>query len=211
MGRATYDGPPGQDVKEPFQVCEPPSDGHDGFVEEAGVVLKGFAKPRGEVHRDGDWHRSVHIWVVHPASQQLVLQKRSMSKDTHPGLWDVSSAGHITGSDDVSLTAIRELEEELGLEGFSAEQLSLLFVCIADNTSDTVKDREYQWVYLLEVTDIQRLSGMDFGSSEVDAVKLLPVADYQRGLAEKDATLVPRPLHYQQRFFATLQQRFAAA
>ncbi len=23
----------------------------------------GLAKPRGEVHRDGDWHGALHIWV----------------------------------------------------------------------------------------------------------------------------------------------------
>jgi len=208
MSRATYEGPPGQDVKEPFQVCSPPSEGHNGFVDPSEVVLKGFTKPRGDVHRDGDWHRSVHIWVVHPPSKQLLLQQRSMSKDTHPGLWDVSAAGHITGDDEVGLTAIREMEEELGLEGFSIDNLTLLFVAIADNSKETIKDREYQWVYLLEVDDERRLTEADFGASEVEGVKLVPIQHYHRGQLEGEGSLVPRPPHYTQRFFDILARRY---
>ena len=38
---------------------------------------------------------------------QVVLQQRSKHKDTHPGLWDVSAAGHITGDDEVVTTGVR--------------------------------------------------------------------------------------------------------
>lgn len=39
---------------------------------------------------------------------------RSEFKDTNPGRWDVSSAGHITHGDGSLDTAKKELEEELG-------------------------------------------------------------------------------------------------
>jgi len=59
--RAVYEGPAGQDPAELFELCEPPCDAHDGFVEE--VKRTGVFKQRSLVHRDGDWHRSVDIWV----------------------------------------------------------------------------------------------------------------------------------------------------
>ena len=59
--RAVYEGPPGQDPAELFELCESPPAGHGGFVTE--VPRTGVFKQRALVHRDGDWHRSVDIWV----------------------------------------------------------------------------------------------------------------------------------------------------
>ncbi len=46
---------------------------------------------------------------------QILLQKRSEEKDSYPGCYDISSAGHIPAGVDFLPSAIRELEEELGL------------------------------------------------------------------------------------------------
>jgi len=70
--------------------------------------------PRGEVHAQGLRHRAVHILVFDP-SGPLYLQKRSMSKDTHPGKWTSSASGHVDWGEDYGPAARRELAEELGL------------------------------------------------------------------------------------------------
>ncbi len=72
-------------------------------------------KTRGEIHALGLMHRSVHILVFNSAGD-LFLQKRSMSKDNDPGLWDSSAAGHLDSGEDYHSCAIRELGEELGIE-----------------------------------------------------------------------------------------------
>jgi isopentenyl-diphosphate delta-isomerase type 1 len=69
---------------------------------------------RREVHRDGDKHRAVHVLVFNSRGE-VFLQKRSMSKDTHPGVWDSSSSGHLDSGEDYDVCAIRELCEEIGL------------------------------------------------------------------------------------------------
>lgn len=46
---------------------------------------------------------------------QLLLQKRSAEKDSFPGRFDTSSAGHIQAGDEPEESAIRELHEELGI------------------------------------------------------------------------------------------------
>eukprot|EP00580_Thalassiosira_gravida_P006698 CAMPEP_0201639400 /NCGR_PEP_ID=MMETSP0493-20130528/19214_1 /ASSEMBLY_ACC=CAM_ASM_000838 /TAXON_ID=420259 /ORGANISM="Thalassiosira gravida, Strain GMp14c1" /LENGTH=256 /DNA_ID=CAMNT_0048112785 /DNA_START=292 /DNA_END=1062 /DNA_ORIENTATION=+ len=86
----------------------------------------GKVKERGRVHVDGDWHRSVQVWIVQKDESQreggdeeeekvrVLLQRRSPYKDTHPNLLDVSCAGHVNAGDDVLDTTIREMEEELG-------------------------------------------------------------------------------------------------
>lgn len=65
--------------------------------------LAGHSKPRSEVHRDGDLHRSTHIWVLSAASTpaRLLMQLRSANKDTFPVRHPVytsfnASADHLT-------------------------------------------------------------------------------------------------------------------
>jgi isopentenyldiphosphate isomerase len=58
-------------------------------------------------------HRSVHVLVV--GSGGLLLQKRSMSKDTQPGRWDTSVGGHVGFGQGYEEAARREAGEELGL------------------------------------------------------------------------------------------------
>ncbi|KAG4201867.1 hypothetical protein ERO13_A05G304350v2 [Gossypium hirsutum] len=65
----------------------------------------GGSKPRGDVHRDGDYHKAVHVWIFTESTQELLLQKRADCKDSWPGLWDISSAGHISSGDSSLITA----------------------------------------------------------------------------------------------------------
>ncbi len=71
--------------------------------------------PRGEVHRLKLRHRAVHI-LVYNRRGELFLQQRALWKDDFPGVWDSSSAGHVTAGDGMDETALREVAEELGVE-----------------------------------------------------------------------------------------------
>lgn len=78
----------------------------------------GIVKERGVAHREGALHGTVHIWIVREnekSGYDVLLQKRSANKDSHPGCYDISSAGHISAGDEVMESALRELWEELGL------------------------------------------------------------------------------------------------
>lgn len=44
------------------------------------------------------------------------MQKRSDNKDSDPGCYDISSAGHIPAGSDYIPSAVRELKEELGVD-----------------------------------------------------------------------------------------------
>src|ERR1041385_3576545 len=71
-------------------------------------------RSRGEVHRLGLLHRAVHVLVFNSRGQ-IFLQKRSMTKDKSPGLWDSSASGHLDSGEDYDASAVREVREEIGL------------------------------------------------------------------------------------------------
>jgi isopentenyldiphosphate isomerase len=64
-------------------------------------------------------HLVVHLHVF-DADGRLYLQKRSMSKDTNPGLWDTSVGGHVAAGESVRDALIREAREELDIDAAGA-------------------------------------------------------------------------------------------
>jgi isopentenyldiphosphate isomerase len=101
-------------------------------------------RPRGEVHRLGLMHRSVHILVFNSAGD-FFIQKRSMSKDSNPGLWDSSAAGHVDSGEDYLGCATRELGEELGI--YQASSLEPLFRLSATQTTGMEHCTVYHCLY----------------------------------------------------------------
>lgn len=72
---------------------------------------------RTKAHVEGIRHRTSHVWIIREKDgrTQALLQKRSQNKDSFPGRFDTSSAGHIQAGDEPLQSAIRELGEELGI------------------------------------------------------------------------------------------------
>lgn len=87
----------------------------------------GRIKERSLVHEDGDVHGTSHIWVVRRTEEgyDVLLQKRSADKDSFPGCYDISSAGHVAAGSGYLETAVREIGEELGI---SASKDDLHFI-----------------------------------------------------------------------------------
>jgi len=81
--------------------------------------------PREQVHSQGLWHKSVHVWIVN-SKGELLIQKRAAEKDSHPNEWDISVGGHISAGEDPISTARKEAREELGID-LSRNELKKLF------------------------------------------------------------------------------------
>ncbi len=75
----------------------------------------GKKKKREEVHRDGDWHRSSHLHLIHP-DHRIIFQKRSDKKDVCSGLIDVAVGGHHSPGEPARNTIQREALEEIGID-----------------------------------------------------------------------------------------------
>ena len=61
-------------------------------------------------------HRASYILVFNRAGE-LFVQKRTMNKDIYPGHWDVAAGGVVLSDESYEHSAVRELEEELGVRG----------------------------------------------------------------------------------------------
>ena len=92
------------------------------IVDQAGIPV-GKTIERNEAHRIGAWHRCASVWIVKRTAGkwQVLLQKRTLTKDSYPGCYDTSSAGHIDAGDAPLDTIIRELGEELGIHAKPAD------------------------------------------------------------------------------------------
>lgn len=130
----------------------------DLLTEEGAPV--GKKKERHEVHKDGDWHGASRVWLVRKATDdngirqvEVLLQKRSEKKDSYPGLWDVSAAGHVSAGGNYLETAVRETEEELGIF-LKPSELTFLFSLKSEHTwehhGETFTDREIHHVFMAE-------------------------------------------------------------
>jgi isopentenyldiphosphate isomerase len=108
----------------------------------------GRAKTRAAIHLDGDWHRAFHCWILRRGEAEVVLQRRSLRKDTFPGRWDAAAAGHWRFAESAA-EAAREIAEELGI---SVEFSELRYRCRQRATHEFANgliDREFHDVYVL--------------------------------------------------------------
>jgi isopentenyldiphosphate isomerase len=91
------------------------------------------------------------------------MQQRSFNKDTDPGSWSCAVCGHVTYTDMYHTTAVREMEEEIGVSGTAVRFITKIFsrfrnecefnavfeACIPKNTRlrfDTSEVQKLQWV-----------------------------------------------------------------
>lgn len=161
----------------------------------------GINRERALVHRSGDPHWTAHVWVVRRQSQQgpgdcgwdILLQKRSQNKDSYPGRYDISSAGHIRAGEDHMESALRELKEELGISA-AAEDLEYLGVhrCYMEDVFYGKPFRDYELgdVYLYQKpVDVNALSLQE---EEVDSVRWM---DLEKCMQAVENHEIPNCLH----------------
>lgn len=64
--------------------------------------------------RPGEFRLVVHACIFDEEGRMLI-QKRTSSKSTYPGLWDVTAGGQVTAGESSNEGASRELFEEMGI------------------------------------------------------------------------------------------------
>ncbi len=166
----------------------------------------GRVEERNVAHRLGLLHGTVHTWIVRKndkSGYDVLLQKRSMKKDSHPGEYDISSAGHISAGDEPLESACRELMEELGIRadegdireiGLHRGKFSGNF---GKNFHDRMfKDREISHVYIYDKhvdTDKLRLQ-----ESEVESVRWMDWEECRKALRDKTIPSCVYPDEFEQ-------------
>ena len=154
--------------------------------------IKIGVKEKEQAHKDGNFHRTAHIWIINDKNE-LLIQKRSATKKDHPNYWDVSGAGHVRTGESVIQGAIRELNEELGLEA-NGQDLHY----IATVKSDKISNKEFQYVYLLKCN--KKVDEYIFNDGEVSEVKYVPYEEFEKMANEKVNGLVKHEEEYKYLF-----------
>lgn len=150
---------------------------------------------KSEAHKKGLFHATAHVWVYN-RNGEILIQKRSSSKETYPNKWDVSVAGHISAGEDPISSAIRETQEEIGL---SLQESDLFKIGQYRSTVIHNKDMidcEFNHIFLTELRI--PLGDLKLQTEEVAAVKFIDINIYRESL--RDFTLiksyVPHPPDY---------------
>ncbi|CAN6450793.1 unnamed protein product [Victoria cruziana] len=154
--------------------------------------LTGISKPRSLVHKDGDYHRAVHVWIFAERTEEILLQRRADCKDSWPSQWDISSAGHISAGDTSLMTARRELEEELGVK-LPEDAFELIFECFQECVTNdgAYINNGFNDVYLVTTLEPIPPSAFSLQESEVSAVKYIHWEKYRTILEKEDPEYVP--------------------
>ena len=150
---------------------------------------------RSIAHAEGIPHRTAHIWIIRRRNEktEILLQKRSRNKDSFPGKFDTSSAGHIQAGDEPMESALRELEEELGIHAESADlQFAGKFpISFAREYHVKIfRDEEIAFVYIYDhPVEIDHLT---LQKEEVEEVQWFDLEEtYQQCSQHRDKFCVP--------------------
>ncbi len=165
----------------------------------------GEKKLRSEVHRDGDWHESTHVWIIN-SSRELLIQKRSLNKDSYPGIWDISSAGHVPAGCNIIASAVKEAEEELGIE-LQEKDFECLFTIKNQGVLNkgAFINNEFHNVYLVKFD-----SGIDkfrIQKEELSEIKWINFKELEKIINSGDKNFVSHPEEYK-KLFAVLHKRY---
>ena len=147
-------------------------------------------------HRNGLFHPTIHVWLF-TRNGQLLIQKRGRNKKSFPLLWDVSVAGHIGAGEDIVTSALREVEEEIGLVLLPHELTKVgVFKSLKDHADD-FKDYEFHHSYIAELK--VPLSSLKKQDSEVEKIALIPLVKFAEetwGLATSEKYVPHDPEYY---------------
>ena len=141
--------------------------------------------PRSEIHSRGLLHRSAHVLIFSDGGvPEILLQKRSASKDIHPGKFTAACSGHVDSGEDYGEGVLRELREETGIRLDSPSVLD--FVGKISPRPET--GMEFVAVYAMRAPRDIRLS---FSPEEIDGFEWVPVREFEERILESPELFTP--------------------
>jgi len=166
----------------------------------------GEVKLKSEAHQLGLYHASVHIWF-YTLGGFILFQKRANIKDTYPGLWDISVAGHIGAGESPIDSAVREIEEEIGLI-VTKDDLDFVTIYLAEKKpKPDIFDNEFHHVYISELPS--SVESLKLQKEEVDDVALFKIETIKKILENKayNQQFVPHDSIYYQIIYKEITNR----
>ena len=136
---------------------------------------------KSEAHRNGWFHQTVHIWF-YTSDGKILIQQRGKDKDVYPLLWDVSVAGHIGAGEDIITSALREVQEEIGLTILPSDLEKIGIFKSVKKHSDISKDYEFHHTFITKLK--LPFSALQKQDSEVEALKLESIKQFSKAVKD---------------------------
>lgn len=153
----------------------------------------GKIKSRISVHKDGDWHRAEHIWIINN-NNEILLQRRCPTKDSDPNMLDISCAGHLTAGDEPLVGAIRELKEELNLDVNPSDLEYITTLKRSPKHNDGFVDNEFDDLYLLRIN--KKIEDLEYQKEEISEIFFVSYPKFKEMIYNKQEDLVIYPDEY---------------
>ncbi len=80
-----------------------------------------YSTTREKMRRERLIHRATYILIVN-SKGEILIQKRSKTKDIYPGLWEIAAGGVVNDAETYAEAAVREVEEETGIKGANLKE-----------------------------------------------------------------------------------------
>lgn len=135
---------------------------------------------RKYVHDNNLWHREVAVWVINK-EKKILLQRRSPKKKNGANKLSVV-AGHVGKGEKEIIAALRELQEEIGLE---YKETDLIFLGIYKLEQE--KNKCFSYTYLI-VTD-KNIEEMKMQEDEVSELKYVTIEELEKRIEIQDEEL----------------------
>lgn len=140
--------------------------------------LLGVRKMKSEAYQNMLWRRVVHIWIYN-SKGEILLQLRAKNKKTFPDKWDLSVAGHISAGEEPIDSALREIEEEIGL-CVKKEDLSHLKIIKFELISRDIRINNFIYVYTCRLD--HGITNLNAQEDEVQSLRFVPAAKIEEEL-----------------------------
>ena len=121
------------------------------------------------------------------------MQQRAKDKETNPGKWDVSVAGHVSAGQTSIEAAIREVKEEIGIDLEEKDLEYMLTYQIGRKVKENFYANHIFDFYMVK-TDVIDVSKIKLQESEVEQVKLCNLEEVQNMLS-KNMVVERKPVY----------------
>lgn len=115
-------------------------------------------RTRYECHHDKTLiHRAIGIIITNDKGEILV-QKRSKQKDLHPGKYTISVSGHVTKGQTYEEAAMREMEEEVGIQTPITFAKKFIMESPEETEMDTIYTAHFNGPFSLSHDEVETLT-----------------------------------------------------
>lgn len=143
--------------------------------------LTGEKLDRKAVHEKGLWHREISVFIMNEKNEMLV-QKRASTKKFYPNTWSLC-AGHIDAGEQPIKSAIRELEEEVGLVATENELISI-GIQKTSKARDEVINNHFKYIYLIRTNN--KLEDYKIQYEELSGLRYITIEELKKIMENKD-------------------------